>query len=249
MSISGTVRAGEPGMRMLLITGAFMAAVGAFGTSMAPLLVRLPYWLAVLAIGGGLLLGGRFWIERWGGGFLAGYRADCLAAAVTAPVIALVVILASRIAFPTHLRTSGLPRLILSILMVSAALLALRRAVLREAATAEPLLVASVNASKTRFHDRLPFGMRSARIIAIEADDHYLRVHTEAGQAYLHMRLGDAVLELAGVDGMRVHRSWWVARSAVASARWRHGRGTLRLADGRDVPVSRTYASRARSLI
>jgi DNA-binding LytR/AlgR family response regulator len=56
------------------------------------------------------------------------------------------------------------------------------------------------------------------------------------------MRLSDAVAELDGIEGAQVHRSWWVARDAIADAKRGDGRATLTLKDGSEVPVSRTYA-------
>lgn len=60
------------------------------------------------------------------------------------------------------------------------------------------------------------------------------------------MRLADAARELAGAEGMQVHRSWWVARAAIAEATRANGRMTLRLTNGVDAPVSRTYAPKLR---
>ena len=76
----------------------------------------------------------------------------------------------------------------------------------------------------------------------MEAEDHYLRIRTDAGSALILMRLGDALEALASRDGFRTHRSWWVARTAVEAARWKAGRGALTLSDGSTAPVSRTYA-------
>ena len=58
--------------------------------------------------------------------------------------------------------------------------------------------------------------------------------------------LAEALFELEGVEGAQVHRSWWVARAAIAQARRGEGRATLTLKDGSKVPVSRTYARRLR---
>ena len=76
----------------------------------------------------------------------------------------------------------------------------------------------------------------------MEAEDHYLRLHTSKGQDLILMRLSDAVAELEGIEGAQVHRSWWVARDAIADAVRGDGRATLTLKDGAEVPVSRTYA-------
>lgn len=101
-------------------------------------------------------------------------------------------------------------------------------------------------AASPRFLERLPLKMRGAEIWAVEAEDHYLRLHTSKGQDLILMRLADAVAELEGIEGMQVHRSWWVARDAIVDARRGDGRATLTLKDGAQVPVSRTYAGMLR---
>ncbi|MDB5443092.1 MAG: response regulator of the LytR/AlgR family [Phenylobacterium sp.] len=93
-----------------------------------------------------------------------------------------------------------------------------------------------------KFLERLPLKLRGAEVWAVEAEDHYLRLHTSKGQDLILMRLADAVDELAGIEGMQVHRSWWVARDAIAGARRGDGRATLTLKDGSQVPASRTHA-------
>jgi DNA-binding LytR/AlgR family response regulator len=94
--------------------------------------------------------------------------------------------------------------------------------------------------------DKLPHGLRKAAILSMTAEDHYLRVRTEAGEALILMRLSDAVAACEGLDGARTHRSWWVARDAVADAQKGDGRGTLILSDGTEAPVSRTYYPKLR---
>jgi len=93
-----------------------------------------------------------------------------------------------------------------------------------------------------KFLNRLPLKLRGGEVWAVEAEDHYLRLHTSKGQALILMRLSDAVAELEGIEGAQVHRSWWVSRDAIADARRGDGRATLTLKDGAEVPVSRTYA-------
>jgi len=89
--------------------------------------------------------------------------------------------------------------------------------------------------------EKLPVRLREAEIWALEAEDHYLRVHTDRGDELILMRLSDAVSACEALDGARTHRSWWVARNAVADAKKSDGRGVLVLKDGAEVPVSRTY--------
>lgn len=84
-------------------------------------------------------------------------------------------------------------------------------------------------------------------LAAVVAEDHYCRVHGRDGQsALIHYRFGDALAELAGLDGTQVHRGVWVAGGAVEGAERDGRRWRLRLAGGAAVPVSATYAPEAR---
>ena len=89
-----------------------------------------------------------------------------------------------------------------------------------------------------RLSERLPAELGSD-IIALEMEDHYVRVHTALGNELVLMRLRDAIKEVEGIDGMQVHRSWWVARGAVADV-LREGRNVrLKLDTDIEAPVSR----------
>lgn len=84
---------------------------------------------------------------------------------------------------------------------------------------------------------------RRGALLALEAEGHYLRVHTDAGSDLILYRLSDAMAELAAEDGAQVHRSWWVAARALAPERHRD---RLRLVNGVEVPVSRSFRIVAR---
>ncbi|KPQ15026.1 MAG: transcriptional regulator, LytTR family [Rhodobacteraceae bacterium HLUCCO18] len=75
----------------------------------------------------------------------------------------------------------------------------------------------------------------------IAADDHYLRVHTEAGSARVLMRFRDALKELSHLPGLQVHRSHWVAIAAVVTVRPEGRRHVAVLRCGAQVPVSRSH--------
>ncbi len=85
-----------------------------------------------------------------------------------------------------------------------------------------------------------------ADIISLNAQDHYIEVVTASGRELVLARLGDAERELEGIAGMRVHRSWWVAKRHVASIESTGGRMVLRLANGAEVPVSRQLQKQVR---
>ena len=93
---------------------------------------------------------------------------------------------------------------------------------------------------------RLPESKRG-ELRHLRMQDHYIEVHTDKGMEMVLLRFRDALREVEGVDGMRVHRSHWVARAAVDGVERRGGRVTLRLVDGTRVPVSRSFAPALRA--
>ena len=97
---------------------------------------------------------------------------------------------------------------------------------------------------------RLPAPKRG-ELLHLRMQDHYVEVHTDKGMEMLLLRFRDALQEVEGVDGMQVHRSHWVARAAVEKVQRREGRVVLRLVNGVQVPVSRSFmpALRARGWI
>ncbi|MFD1625938.1 LytTR family DNA-binding domain-containing protein [Azospirillum griseum] len=97
------------------------------------------------------------------------------------------------------------------------------------------------------FLDRIPPRL-GRNLLALEMEDHYVRVHTDQGSDLILLRLRDAIGELTGMEGMQVHRSHWVADRAVAGVeRTADGRLTLVLTDSRRVPVSRRYNAAVRA--
>lgn len=99
-----------------------------------------------------------------------------------------------------------------------------------------------IAATADRFAERLPLPLRSQQVIALQAEDHYLRVHLAGGESTLIlMRLSDAIAELPADIGTQTHRSWWVAKDAVRSVTKAEGRATLTLDGGVEAPVSRSF--------
>ena len=88
---------------------------------------------------------------------------------------------------------------------------------------------------------RLPAASR-AELLHLRMQDHYVEVHTAAGMELLLLRFRDALREVENVNGLRVHRSHWVARAAVVGVERRRGGGLmLHLVNGNQVPVSRSF--------
>jgi DNA-binding LytR/AlgR family response regulator len=221
-----------------VMVGLFLSVIGAYGSDSMAFGVRSLYFIVIAmiasAMGAGIfkVLQSQAWI---GGRWLRGL----VAALVMTPPMGLVVWLAQRLADPPGPPVSALPTFMAFSLATSlffCLVVAALRAIPKAATLPE---TASVLA---RFLDRLPPRLRGGDIWAVEAEDHYLRLHTSRGQDLILMRLADAVAELAEIEGARVHRSWWVARDAVASIRRREGGALLTLKDGSEVPVSRPNA-------
>ena len=89
------------------------------------------------------------------------------------------------------------------------------------------------------FFRRLPAAL-GRDVVYLKMNDHYVEVFTTAGHGVVLMRLGDAVAELEGL-GIRVHRSYWVARDHAERLVRRGQRSYIRVTGGRHIPVSRTY--------
>lgn len=96
-----------------------------------------------------------------------------------------------------------------------------------------------------RLQSALSPGRRGA-LLALAAEDHYLRVFTDRGEELILRRFGDALLDVAALEGAQVHRGWWVALDAVVGSEREGDRTILSLSNGVRVPVSRTYARAAR---
>ena len=61
----------------------------------------------------------------------------------------------------------------------------------------------------------LPMERRGA-LIAISAEDHYVRITTIRESDFVLMRLSDAVEEVGATQGLQIHRSYWIATDQIA---------------------------------
>jgi hypothetical protein len=75
------------------------------------------------------------------------------------------------------------------------------------------------------------------RVIAINAELHYVRVFTEHGEDLIHYRFRDAVADMQALGGLQVHRSWCVSADEIAFT----GAQSVALKSGLSVPVGRVY--------
>ncbi len=225
-----------------------MTLVGPFGTGGAPFWTSLAYWLGLMTAGTVLanivvrvavrldLFERRPWL--WA----------LLVTVVMTPPQTVVVWAASGLVFMGGLRPDRLLGYGPPVLLVTLAMLAITVLTQRVPLQTHARPGAAPNAPPTAlFLERLPPKLRGGDLHAVQAEDHYLRLHTSRGQDIILMRLTDALGELEGLEGAQVHRSWWVARDAVVGAERGNGRASLTLKTGAVAPVSRTYAQALRA--
>ncbi len=231
-----------------------LAIVGALHTDAVGLPLRLAYWLVVVLPGSILGLVVQSAVAAWGG--FAGRRwleVVVVAVMITVPHT-FVVIVASMLMFGigsvTAMTVVAFGGVVLMFSLILTAINYLSGSVASPVAVAdalEPVVAASpvavvvpaVGTMPPGLAERLPPRLGTGRLIALEAEDHYLRVHTDLGNDIILMRMIDAVAVLDALPGARVHRSWWVARHAVEGSSSIAGRTTLILATGIAAPVSR----------
>jgi hypothetical protein len=218
--------------------GLFLGVLGPFGTIERGLRVALVYWPIVIVGGGVIGIAIDVLVQRRLTGFWTRLVADSVL--MTVPVSVLVVVVSSFMLGPQ----SDQPHfgsLLYQVFVISFGVMLLRQLAWRGVWTERHAETPANAADAGAFRQRLSAKRRAARLLAVEAEDHYLRVHTDAGDELITARFSDALIELAGLAGYQTHRSWWVAAGAIEAVRWRRGRGELRLETGLTVPVSRTY--------
>lgn len=226
--------------QVMAVVAAVLALSGPFGTlASLGLGARLAYWSVVV----GVTATSGWLVSLWIDGALRRRGLSPLGrwAVASLPVAAVVLIevaALNALAFGiSPFAAEELASLALSTVpvavLVTAALTFIPRAPPTTAA-ADPLPRAP------RLLSRLPLDKRGA-LISLSVQDHYVEVVTSRGRALLLLRLSDAIAEAEGCPGLQVHRSHWVARDQVSAARREGGRAVLTLADGREIPVSRTY--------
>lgn len=96
--------------------------------------------------------------------------------------------------------------------------------------------------SAPRLLTRLPYEKRGT-LLSLSALDHYTEVVTTTGKELVLIRLADAIAEASPVCGLQIHRSHWVALSAIARLERDTSRLILTVSDGRTLPVSRSNIS------
>lgn len=218
----------------------FLSFTGAMGSYNAPIVTRIGYWLTVMLAGTVVvqlisLLMCRFRTLEPLTGAIVQF-------ALAVPLVTLTVWLTESLYFSHAPNPAALRFLIGPVIVITFAMSALQYALERTPRQSHVHPASDPAEPAQAFRERLPFKYQKAEIYALSAEDHYLRVHTSAGQTLVLMRLYDAIRELDGIEGSQVHRSWWVAKDAVRNIIRGDGKLSLDIKGEVEAPVSRSYA-------
>jgi len=237
--------AAAPGFPLLwiasLAVAALMTVTGGFNTAALPLPARAGFWLLLI---GWNSLKWQLWFA-----FTVRRNADWTRAALLG---AIPINLPLPLEIPAALALFGYDAVAdagdiwLRALAISAGvflfMLAVGRHIARRNATqTEPVIAPPAGGLLHRA------GIAPEAVLTITAEDHYCRVRgVNKADALVHYRFGDALAEVAGLDGMQVRRGCWVAVQAVTGARRAQRRWLLLLADGSSVTVSAAHLAEVR---
>ena len=231
-------------LMLFAFVGFVMAELGPYRTLDAPYPLRAAYWL--LAVFGSGLAG--IFMERAVARHIRGFWLQIAVASLAmTPPVTLYIYALNAIMLDLPRRWWLIPQLAWQVLVVMLLLMTLRALLWRRVVETRTVVMPPLPEAERNFRLRLSAKRRSAKLIAIEAEDHYVRVHTDTGSELLQMRFSDALEELGRAHGYRLHRSWWVAADAVVRVRWTRGGGEARLVGGMVAPVSRSYAAALKS--
>jgi len=225
---------------LFAFVGLVMAELGPYRTLETPKLLRTAYWL--LAVFGSGLAG--ILVDRALAGRVHGFwlRIAVVSAILTLPVTLYIYALNAWV-LDLPRRWWLIHQLAWQVLVVMLLLMTFRALLWRRVVETHTVVMPPLPQAEKEFRLRLSAKRRTATLIAIEAEDHYVRVHTDSGSELLPMRFSEAVQELAQAYGYRLHRSWWAAAEAIEAVRWTRGGGEARLTGGIVAPVSRAYAA------
>ncbi len=227
-------------MMLVAAIGFVLGLIGPFGTYEIAVVPRLTYWVIFGVLGYAifrpLIIMGDWLAEQLDISRILGVGMALLIASI--PMTLLVAAMMFRMDVSVALQWKGIAVLYAQVFLIGLLTFGFSNLVFGSPGKAKeevsPIPLASTHLT---FESRLPPGF--GPLLALRGEDHYVRAIGQTREELILMRLRDAMGELSGVEGMAVHRSWWVAREAVKNIR-REGRVlTLILSNGTEVPVAR----------
>jgi hypothetical protein len=248
---------GAERLGILLAIGFAFGWLGPFGTyDSLGLGERLAFWMIGMVVIGLMSTPTAQMVARAAPAWPLPLRALAGALIVAVPGTLVVVALCGLFRDVPPMSAVDLPRVYLYVTIVGAlvgipkTLLRQRRSESENAGTPPPAAAPerpSMPRSGAPFLRRIPLKLGS-ELLYIATEDHYLRVTTKLGSDLILFRLSDAIAELGPAAGQQVHRSYWVARDAVAAIERNGQRTSLTLVNGAEIPVSRSYLRNLRDV-
>jgi len=229
-----------------LATGVLLGAIGPFGSFLNDgLIVRVAYWVTVF-LSCGLVLGltirvvtgraRRAGVPVWAWGPAA-------ALVIAVPLAAITRLVATAF-WPAIGDRVGVVEWYGQTLVIGVVYLAVHVMVARWVGGHAPTSDSSAS-GEPRILRHLPPRL-GKDLLCLSMEDHYVRLHTVGGSVLVLMPLSQALEELGDIEGLQVHRSWWVARHAVTGV-VEDGRNLrLQIKGGLEAPVSRANVARLR---
>lgn len=227
------------GIGISLIAGVILSILGPYRTSEFPHYIRLIYWTALSFIGA--LGAGAFLPLSQKIGRSPNTIQTAIGQSVTASIV-VTICLAAMSFYQTG--SISLPHILVLFGFVWVIAIVISAIAHMAERSSRP---DSVSSNRPDLFNRLKPQYRNADIYALSAEDHYVRVFTSKGEDLILMRLSDAIQEVGTIQGLPVHRSWWVAEAGVKSVKTSEGKITLELISGQIVPVSRSQRKTVKS--
>jgi hypothetical protein len=242
-----TARAWAAELAACLGVGAVLGVIGPFGSFFNDvLIVRVAYWAGVFLVCG-LAFGLAFRLlapRAHRAGVPAWAWIPAMALVVGIPLAGLTRLMAA-VLWPAIRQSVGPIEWYGQTVLVSLVYVALY-GVLRLRAAPAVASSGSLEPEAPRILRRLPPRL-GQDLLCLSMEDHYVRLHTVQGSTLVLMSLSQAMEEVGGLEGLQVHRSWWVARRAVEGVIEDGRQVRLRLKGGIEAPVSRASVARLRA--
>ena len=86
---------------------------------------------------------------------------------------------------------------------------------------------------------RLNPELKNAKWLALIAQEHYVLVESDKGNQLILLGIGQAIKECTPMSGLRIHRSYWIALSAIKGSRKEKSKLFIILKNNRELSVSR----------
>lgn len=223
--------------------GLFLGLMGPFGSYLhGPSWRRIVYWIATVSLGAvAFALPTRAILHRGLGRLRTWTWLAALILVVSLPFAALVAVIAS--ATWPQLASRGLLEWYGQVLAVAAPLV-----------VGQALLIIGYRAQQTSIKAPAPsaaptnlLATNPSEVLCLRMEDHYVRVYTRSGSRLVLATLGQAIAAVTPREGLRVHRSWWVARDGVDQVMVEGRNLRLRLTNGVEAPVARSGIASLRS--